>query len=94
MAAPAPQKRSPRVHRGPELINGGYLFSLKARTLGDIRALGGNDAEDELRFATVRAVSEANLGLYRTFASPIIKNFVTEQSAGERQQSYPFGLPA
>jgi Protein of unknown function (DUF3141) len=70
-------------------INGRYLFSLKARTLGDIRALGGNDAEDERRFATVRAVSEVNLGLYRTFASPILKNIVTEQSANVLRQLHP-----
>ena len=72
-----------------ELINGRYLFSLKERTLGDIRALGGNNAEDELRFATVRAVSEVNLGLYRTFASPIMKNFITEQSASALRQLHP-----
>jgi hypothetical protein len=72
-----------------KLNNGRYLFNLKARTLGDIRALGGNDAEDELRFATVRAVSEVNLGLYRTFASPIVKNLVTEQSASALRQLHP-----
>ena len=72
-----------------KLINGRYLFSLKARTLGDIRAVGGNDAQDELRFATVRAVSEINLGLYRTFASPIVKNLVTEQSANVLRQLHP-----
>src|SRR5208282_499872 len=44
--------------------NSRYRFSLEARTLGDIRALGGNDAADTRRFATVRAVSEVNLGLY------------------------------
>jgi pimeloyl-ACP methyl ester carboxylesterase len=72
-----------------KLINGRYLFSLQARTLGDIRALGGNDAQDELRFATVRAVSEVNLGFYRTFASPIVKNLVTEQSADVLRQLQP-----
>jgi hypothetical protein len=44
-----------------EHVNGRYRFSLESRTLGEIRALGGNDAADELRFATVRAVSEVNL---------------------------------
>jgi pimeloyl-ACP methyl ester carboxylesterase len=72
-----------------KLINGRYLFSLQARTLGDIRALGGNDAQDELRFATVRAMSEVNLGFYRTFASPIVKNLVTEQSADVLRQLQP-----
>ena len=72
-----------------QLINSRYRFSLKARTLGDIRALGGNDAQDELRFATVRAVSEVNLGLYRTFASPVVKNIVTEQSANLLRELHP-----
>jgi hypothetical protein len=73
-------------------INGRYRFSLKARTLGDIRALGGNDAQDELRFATVRAASEINLGLYRTFASPVVKNLVTEQSANLLRELHPSRL--
>ena len=37
----------------------------EARTLDDIRALGGNDAADERRFATAARVSEINLALYR-----------------------------
>jgi pimeloyl-ACP methyl ester carboxylesterase len=73
-------------------VSSRYQFSLKARTLGDIRALGGNDAQDELRFATVRAVSEVNLGLYRTFASPIVKNLVTEQSANLLRELHPSRL--
>src|SRR5262249_54029953 len=72
-----------------ELIAGRYLFSLKARTLGDIRALGGNDAADEMRFATVRAVSEINLGLYRTCVSPIVRNLATEQGAAVSRQLHP-----
>ena len=50
----------------PELVEGKYLFRLETRTLNDIRALGGNDAEDDARFATVARVSEINLGLYQT----------------------------
>jgi pimeloyl-ACP methyl ester carboxylesterase len=72
-----------------ELINGRYLFSLEPRTLGDIRALGGNDAADERRFATVRAVSEANLGLYRTFLSPFVRSLVTENSAALSREMHP-----
>src|SRR5208283_5421815 len=73
----------------PEPVSGRYLFSLEARTLGDIRALGGNDAADDLRFATVRAVSEANLGLYRTFLGPTVRNSVTEQSAELMRHLHP-----
>jgi len=43
------------------------------RTLDDIRALGGNDAADERRFATVARVSEMNLALYRTFMQPAVR---------------------
>ena len=45
----------------------------EARTLDDIRALGGNDAADERRFATVAPVSETNLALYRTFVQPFVR---------------------
>ncbi len=54
----------------PELVQGKYLFRLEARTLDDIRALGGNDAEDDLRFATAARVSEVNHGLYQTLCRP------------------------
>ena len=47
------------------------------RTLDDIRALGGNDAEDERRFATAARVSEINLSLYRTFVQPWVRAMVT-----------------
>ena len=33
----------------PELVQGDYLFSLETRTLDDIRKLGGNSPEDDLR---------------------------------------------
>ena len=41
----------------PNLVNGKYLFRLEGRTLDHIRALGGNDAADDARFATVARVS-------------------------------------
>ena len=53
-----------------DLVDGKYLFRLEPRTLDDIRAFGGNSAEDDMRFATVARVSEINHGLYRTFADP------------------------
>ncbi len=51
----------------PNLVHGKYLFRLEARTLNDLRALGGNDAEDDMRFATVARVSEINRGVYKQF---------------------------
>ncbi|MGC2524738.1 MAG: DUF3141 domain-containing protein [Stellaceae bacterium] len=63
----------------PELVQGNYLFSLETRTLDDIRALGGNSPEDDLRFATAARVSEINQGLYRTLLSPVVRSAVTER---------------
>ena len=57
----------------PELAGGNWVMRCEARTLDDIRALGGNDAADERRFATAARVSEINLALYRTFAQPAVK---------------------
>ena len=44
--------------RGADLVAGDYLVRFEARTLHDIRALGGNDEADELEFATAARVSE------------------------------------
>ena len=42
----------------------------EARTLDDIRAMGGNSPEDERRFAAAKRVSEINLAAYRSSCSP------------------------
>ncbi len=73
----------------PGLIHGRYLFRLEARTLDDIRALGNNDAEDELRFATAARVSEVNLGLYRSLLAPTVRATTTEQSAETMRAMHP-----
>ena len=57
----------------PDLVTGDWVMRCEARTLDDIRALGGNDAADERRFATAARVSEINLSLYRTFAQPFVR---------------------
>jgi len=62
------------------------------RTLDDIRALGGNDAEDQRRFATVARISEANLALYRTFAQPIVRSLVTPPMAQWMHELHPLRL--
>jgi hypothetical protein len=73
----------------PELVQGNYLFSLETRTLEDIRALGGNSPEDDLRFATAARVSEINQGLYRTLMSRAARMAVTEQSAEFFRRMHP-----
>jgi hypothetical protein len=73
----------------PELVSGNYVIRFEPRTLGHIRALGGNSAEDELRFATVARVSEINQGLYRTFLSPAVQTIVNEQAADALRRMHP-----
>jgi hypothetical protein len=72
-----------------ELVTGDYLFTLEARKLADIRALGGNTPEDDLRFAAAARLSEVNQGLYRTFASPAMRAAGTEQSAEALRRLHP-----
>ena len=73
----------------PELIHGKYLFSLQARTLDDIRALGSNSEEDDRRFATVATVSEINHGLYCTLARPMVRALTSLQSAQAMRDLHP-----
>jgi Protein of unknown function (DUF3141) len=76
----------------PELIHGRYLFRLEQRSLTDIRALGNNDPEDQLRFATAARVSEANLALYRTTLAPLVRTMATEQTAEAMRALHPTRL--
>ena len=73
----------------PELVSGNYVVRFEARTLNHIRALGGNDAEDDLRFATVARVSEINQGLYRTFLSPVVRAMANDQTADWLRRMHP-----
>ena len=73
----------------PNLVHGKYLFRLEARTLNDLRALGGNDAEDDMRFATVARVSEINRGVYETILAPAVRMAVTEQTAETSRAMHP-----
>ena len=57
----------------PDLASGDWVMRCEARTLDDIRALGGNDPQDERRFATAARLSEINLSLYRTFVQPLVR---------------------
>jgi pimeloyl-ACP methyl ester carboxylesterase len=65
-----------------ELASGDWIMTCEPRTLDDLRALGGNDAEDERRFATAARVSEMNLALYRAYVQPFVQAWVPP-AAGE-----------
>ena len=72
-----------------ELVGGNYVVQFEKRTLNHIRALGGNDAEDDRRFATVARVSEINQGLYRTFVGPALRLMANDQSADALRRLHP-----
>ena len=72
-----------------ELVGGDYVVQFERRGLNDIRALGGNDEEDDRRFAAVARLSETNQSLYRTFASPVVKALTTEHGADWLRRLHP-----
>jgi hypothetical protein len=76
----------------PDLAGGNWVMRCEARTLDDIRALGGNDAADERRFATAARISETNLALYRTFAQPMVRALVSSPLAEWMQHLHPLRL--
>jgi pimeloyl-ACP methyl ester carboxylesterase len=76
----------------PDLVTGDWVMRCEPRTLDDIRALGGNDAADERRFATAARVSEINLALYRTFAQPAVKAMTSGPMAKLMHETHPLRL--
>ena len=81
----------PRAAQGANsgLANGDWLMRCEPRTLDEIRALGGNDAADELCFAAAARVSEINLSLYRTLMQPWVKAMVTSAGAEALHRLHP-----
>jgi hypothetical protein len=76
----------------PDLVSGEWIMRCETRTLDDIRALGGNDAADERRFATVARVSEMNLALYRTFVQPAVRTMLPPAMAEILWEMHPLRL--
>ncbi len=76
----------------PDLVSGEWVMRCEARTLDDIRALGGNDAADERCFAAADKVSQTNLALYRTFMQPVVRAFVNAPLADWMWQMHPLRL--
>src|SRR5215510_10232231 len=76
----------------PDLVGGNWVMRCEQRTLDDIRALGGNDAADDRRFATAARVSEINLALYRAFAQPVVRAMTSEPAADWMHRMHPLRL--
>lgn len=75
-----------------DLVVGQWVMRCEARTLDDIRALGGNSPDDERRFAAAKRVSEMNLAAYRKFVQPWIKKMVAPQMAETMRNLHPLRL--
>ena len=75
-----------------DLVAGQWVMRCEARTLDDIRAMGGNSPEDERRFAAAKRVSEINLAAYQKFLQPWIKGMVTPQVAELMRNLHPLRL--
>ena len=76
----------------PNLVTGDWVMRCQARTLDDIRALGGNSVADERCFAAVDRVSETNLALYRAFMQPVVRALVNPGLANLMRQFHPLRL--
>ena len=75
-----------------ELAVGQWVMRCEARTLDDIRAIGGNSPEGERRFETAKRVSEMNLEAYRKYMQPWVKSMVTPQMAELMRNWHPLRL--
>ena len=77
----------------PELVSGDWIVRFEPRTLADLRAIVQPSAENELRFATARRISEINLGLYRTLFQPFVQAFADPKTAEWLHKLNPSELP-
>lgn len=75
-----------------DLAVGQWVMRCEARTLDDIRAMGGNSPEDERRFAAAKRVSEINLAAYQKYLQPWIKGMVKPQMAEMMRNLHPLRL--
>ncbi len=75
-----------------DLVSGDWVMRCEARTLDDIRALGGNDIADEREFAAAARVSEINLSLYRALVQPAVQAMVTVPMAEAMRRLHPIRL--
>ena len=72
-----------------DLAHGDYIARFEPRTLDHIRALGGNDDNDDRCFAAVARLSEMNAGLYRALMSPWVRAFSSDFSAEALRRLHP-----
>ncbi|RUQ36315.1 MAG: DUF3141 domain-containing protein [Candidatus Competibacteraceae bacterium] len=76
-----------------DLVSGDWVVRFEPRTLADLRTIVQPDPENERRFATVRRVSEINLGLYRTLLQPLVQALSMPQTGDWLHHLNPSELP-
>ena len=76
----------------PDLVTGEWVMRCEARTLDDIRALGGNDLADERKFEAAARLSEINLSLYRAYARPVVRALTNPTIAEAMRRLHPLRL--
>lgn len=75
-----------------DYATGEWIMRCEMRTLDDIRALGGNESDDERRFDCAARISEMNLSLYRTFAQPFVRALAATPAAQAMKGVHPLKL--
>ena len=75
--------------RGGEFAGGNWIMHCEARTLNDIRALGGHDPAEERCFAAAARVSETNLAFYRAWVQPWVRAMVSNPVAEAIRRLHP-----
>jgi pimeloyl-ACP methyl ester carboxylesterase len=85
-------ERKTEGHAGGDLVTGEWIMRCETRTLDDLRALGGNELEDERCFAAAARLSEINLALYRTFAQPFVRALTPEPAVAALRRLSPLRL--
>ncbi len=76
-----------------DLVSGDWVVRFEPRTLADLRTIVQPDPENERRFATVRRVSEINLGLYRTLLQPLVQALSMPKTGDWLHHLNPSELP-
>lgn len=79
-----------------ELVPGDYLMTLEPRRLDDVRRIVMPDPQEaaasDRRFAAAAQISQINLALYRQFAQPWIRQWISPPLADLLRAMHPFRL--
>jgi len=76
-----------------DLAYGDYVLHFARRGVADVRRIVEPNPEDERRFASVKRISEINLGMYRSFVQPWVRQLFTPAVAEAMQRLHPLRLP-